>query len=296
MFFSAINYDEPVFRPPSEAYSLILQPTIGCSWNRCAFCEMYTSKKFRIKNESELFADIDRAASHFPKTRKVFLADGNAMVLSAEKLVRILNYLNDKFKSISRISTYAIPKDLNNKSVDELKLLKDAGLKLIYVGIETGDDTLLKMINKGETANSTIDSMQMAGEAGIKASVMIITGLGGKQYSHQHAENSAKVINAIQPEYLSTLVLSFPYGVDHFRKRLNGEFEELNILGLLKEQHTFISNLDLESTIFRSDHASNYLALKGILNRDQQSLLNQLQSAIDAPELANLRHEWQRGL
>ncbi len=296
MLFSAINYDEPVFRPPSEAYSLILQPTIGCSWNRCAFCEMYTTKKFRIKNESELFADIDWAASHFPKTKKIFLADGNPMGLSAEKLLRILNYLNEKFNSISRISTYAIPNDLNNKSVDELKLLKDAGLKLIYVGIETGDDTLLKMINKGETAHSTITSMQMAGEAGIKASVMIINGLGGKQYSHQHAENSAKVINAIQPKYLSTLVLSFPYGVDHFGKCLNGEFEEVNILGLLKEQHSLISNLDLESTIFRSDHASNYLPLKGILNRDQQFLLNQLQSAIDAPELANLRKEWQRGL
>jgi len=296
MFFNTLTYDEPVFRPPSEAYSLILQPTIGCSWNRCAFCKMYTSKKFSVKNEEELFSEIDMAANHYPKTRKVFLADGNAMVLSVDKLMRILNHLNDKFKSLSRISAYAIPKDLQNKSVDELKLLRDAGLKLIYVGIETGDDGLLQKINKGETAAGTISSMQKANKAGIKSSVMIINGLGGRLNSRQHAENSAKVINAIQPEFLSTLVLSFPYGVEHFKQRFDGEFQELNLLELLKEQHAFISNLNLKNTIFRSDHASNYLALKGILNRDKQTLLNQLQSAMEAPDLANLRQEWERGL
>ena len=296
MFFNPIKYDEPVFRPPSEGYSLILQPTIGCSWNRCAFCEMYASKKFRVKSEEEIFSDIDIAANFSPNVRKVFLGDGNAMVLSTDKLLNILNYLNEKIKSLSRISAYAIPKDLKNKTVDELRSLKEAGLKLIYVGIETGDDELLGMINKGETAESMIASMQKAKEAGIKSSVMIINGLGGKRYSGLHAVNSAKLINAIQPEFLSTLVLSFPYGVGHFQQRFAGDFEEVNLLGLLHEQHTFISNLDLESTIFRSDHASNYLVLKGILNRDKQLLLDQLQSAIDAPELANLRQEWQRGL
>ena len=296
MFSNPIKYDEPVFRPPSEAYSLILQPTIGCSWNRCAFCEMYASKKFRVKSEKDIFLDIDDAASYLPDTRKIFLGDGNAMVLGHEKLMRIINYLNGKMKRLSRISAYAIPKDMKNKSVEELRSLQKAGLKLIYVGLETGDNGLLKMINKGETAESMIASMQKAKEAGIKSSVMIINGLGGKQYSPQHAINSAKVINAIQPEYLSTLVLSFPYGVGHFQQRFAGDFEELNLLGILHEQHSFISNLELESTIFRSDHASNYLVLKGILNRDKQLLLDKLQSAIDAPEMANLRQEWQRGL
>ncbi len=296
MFFNPISYDEPVFRPPSEAYSLILQPTFGCSWNRCTFCEMYTSKKFRVKPEKELFAEIDQAAHHFPNTRKVFLADGNAMVLSADKLIRILSYLNDKFNKLSRISAYAIPKDIKHKSVDELCAMHQAGLKLIYVGIESGDDELLEKINKGETSESTVASMRKANEAGIKSSVMIINGLGGKKYSQQHAINSAKVINAIQPEFLSTLVLSFPLGIDHYKQRFGSDFAEMNILGLLHEQQTFVSNLNLDSTIFRSDHASNYLTLKGILGRDKQSLLEQIQSAIKAPEFANLRQEWQRGL
>jgi len=208
MFFNSLRYDEPVFRPPSEAYSLILQVTIGCSWNKCAFCEMYTSKKFRVRNEHEVLDEIDQVAGYNPDVKKVFLADGNAMVLSTLKILNILNHLNKKFNRIARISAYAIPKDLKNKSVEELKALKEAGLKLLYVGIETGDDELLGLINKGETAVSTVASLQKATEAGIKLSVMIINGLGGRKYSHQHAVNSAKAINAIQPEFLSTLVLA----------------------------------------------------------------------------------------
>lgn len=296
MFNSVLKYDEPVFRPPSEARSLILQVTRGCSWNRCAFCEMYTSKKFGIKPETKIFAEIQLAALHLPDTRKVFLADGNAMVLSTEKLLGILNYLHQAFPRLTRISAYAIPKDLKNKTVEELRLLQKAGLKLIYVGIETGDDELLEMIDKGETAESTIIAMQKAKDGGIKSSVMIINGLGGKKFTRQHAENSAKVINVIQPEFLSTLVLSFPFGIDHFKTRFSGAYLEMNILDLLIEQQTFIDKLELTETVFRSDHASNYLMLKGILNRDKNSLLNDLENALLSPENADLRAEWQRGL
>jgi len=271
MFFSPINYNEPVFRPPSEGRSLIFQITIGCSWNRCAFCEMYTSKKFSIKPVEEVMAEIDLASKYYPDTRKVFLADGNAMVLPVDKLLVILNYLNKAFPKLTRISAYAIPKDFKNKSIEELKKLKDAGLKLLYVGIETGDDELLRMINKGETSSSNIEFLNNARQAVLKLSVMIINGLGGKNYSKQHAENSAKVINAIQPEFLSTLVLSFPLGVDHFKSRFRGDFNEMNILDLLIEQRLLIQNLDLKETVFRSDHASNYLVLKGILNRDKNT-------------------------
>jgi radical SAM superfamily enzyme YgiQ (UPF0313 family) len=257
---------------------------------------MYTSKQFKVKDEEKVFAEIDLAAKHFPNTRKIFLADGNAMVLSSNKLLRILKYLNQSFPKLMRISAYAIAKDLNNKSIAELKEIQEAGLKLIYVGIESGDDELLTVINKAETSESTIDSMQKAKAAGIKSSVMIINGLGGKKFARQHAENSARVINAIQPEYLSTLVLSFPYGVDHYKAKFNGEFLESNIVDLLIEQQLFIKNLELQASVFRSDHASNYLVLKGITNRDKPTILANLAKAINQPEYANFRQEWQRGL
>ncbi len=296
MFYSPINYIEPVFRPPSEARSLIFQISIGCSWNRCAFCEMYTSKKFSIKPVEDVLAEIDLAAKYYPETRKIFLADGNALCLPVDKLLVIINYLNRTFPKLTRISAYAIAKDFNNKCIEDIKKLREAGLKLLYIGIESGDDDLLRMINKGETSSSTIESLTKARESGLKLSVMIINGLGGKNYSKQHAENSAKVINAIQPEFLSTLVLSFPYGIDHFKSRFRGDFSAMNILDLLMEQRMLIESLDLRETVFRSDHASNYLVLKGILNRDKNSLLQDLNFAIEAPQNAGLRQEWQCGL
>jgi len=296
MFNFPIKYDEPVFRPPSEAYSLILQVTIGCSWNKCAFCEMYTSKKFKPKNIEQIKAEIKTFSEIAPDTRKIFLADGNAMVLSANKLLGILENINTSFPKVARISAYAIAKDFEHKTIEELTELKEAGLKLLYVGIETGDDQLLEMINKGETADSTVKNLKKVKEAGIKLSVMIINGLGGKLYSDQHAINSAKVVNAIQPEYLSTLVLSFPYGIDHYQNKFKGTYNEMDISELLEEQLLFISFTELDNVIFRSDHASNYLTLKGILSRDKERMLDQLRSAIYDPGKASLREEWQRGL
>ena len=296
MFYFPIKYDEPLFRPPSEAYSLILQVTIGCSWNKCSFCEMYTSKRFRVRSEEEVFREIQLIREKGYDVRKVFLADGNAMVLSTQKLIRILNQLKVSFPKLSRISAYAIAKDLEYKSVSEITALKEAGLKLIYVGIETGNDELLRLITKGESFWSTRDSLLKAKQAGIKSSVMILTGLGGKKYSEKHAVESAKLINVLQPEFLSTLVLSFPYGVDHYKQRFDGEFEEMNTMDLLKEQHRFISELNVEDVIFRSDHASNYLALKGTLAKDKERLLSELETAIHHPDQGVLREEWERGL
>jgi len=296
MFFQLLSYDEPLFRPPSEAYSLILQLTIGCSWNKCAFCEMYKSKKFRIKSEEEIEKEINSISGHYQDVRKIFLADGNAMVLSSVKLLRILRIIKNAFPKVIRISAYASARDLEKKSIEELKLLREAGLKLIYVGIESGDDDLLKRINKGETYLSTTRNLLKAKAAGIKSSVMILTGLGGKVFSQQHGINSAKVVNEIQPEYLSTLVLSFPFGADHYKKRFDGEFIEMNTFELLKEQYNFISHTELDNVVFRSDHASNYLALKGILGRDKEKLLSQLKFAIENPGHGKLREEWQRGL
>jgi radical SAM superfamily enzyme YgiQ (UPF0313 family) len=257
---------------------------------------MYTTKKFKVKPEDEVFNEIKKMSSVTPEVRKVFLADGNAMVLSTDKLLRILEKLNSSFPGLTRISAYARPMDMENKTQNDLAKLKEAGLKLVYVGVETGDDALLKRINKGETAASTIRNLMKLKEAGIKQSIMIINGLGGMVYSKQHAQNSARVVNKVQPEFLSTLVLSFPYGADHYKKRFEGEFIEMNTRELLEEQFNFISQTELHNVIFRSDHASNYLALKGILGRDKVQMLLQLKTVMNNPNSGVLREEWQRGL
>lgn len=294
--FFPINYDEPLFRPPSEAESLILQITFGCTWNKCAFCEMYSSKKFTIKKDEDIIAEINAIARIQPGIRKIFLADGNPMTLSTNKIMTVLNAINKEFPKVRRVSTYANPKDILSKTPEELKELKNAGLKLIYVGIETGDDELLKMVNKGETSSSIIEGLLKAKEAGIKLSVMILNGLGGLKYSEQHAINSAKILNSVQPEYASVLVLSFPFGLDHYIKRFLGDYQPMNITELLKEMELFISNTELQSTIFRSNHASNYLVLSGVLPQAKDKFLEQIRDAIQNPYTAGLREEWQRGL
>jgi len=294
--FHPINYNQPLFRPPSEAHSLIFQVTLGCSWNRCAFCDMYTSKKFSVRPLEEVYAEIDSMAALSPMTDRVFLADGNAMVLKTVRLLSILNKLKQTFPKLRRISAYALPSDLSRKSHDDLKMLKEAGLKMVYIGLETGDDELLKKINKGETYQSSLDGCLRAKEAEIKLSVMILNGLGGVQLSHQHAVHSAELVNQIQPEYLSTLVLSFPLGLDQFKKRFDGEFTPLHTGELLQEMGVLLSTTDLAQTVFRSDHASNYLVLRGQLNRDKEKLIQTIQLALSDPEHAPLRQEWQRGL
>ena len=296
MFYPHLSYDEPLFRPPSEGNSLIFQVTLGCSWNKCAFCEMYTSKKFSVKKEEDVFAEIDSMNLYSQNIRKVFLADGNAFVLSFSKLSRIVDRLHSVFPKLNRISAYALPKDILSKTDEELRLLAEKGLKLLYVGIETGDDELLQLIKKGETFESTSEALIKARKAGIKLSVMILNGLGGRKYSKQHAVNSARMINKVQPEYLSTLVLSFPNGVEHFKKRFTGDFKELTQLELILEMGNFISRLELESTIFRSDHASNYLVLKGVLKRDKDELLQRIAKVLENPGGSGLRPEWLRGL
>jgi radical SAM superfamily enzyme YgiQ (UPF0313 family) len=296
MFFSPFAYDEPLFRPPSEAYSLIFQITTGCAWNRCTFCEMYTKKRFRTKSFDEIKAEIRTAAGMNLGVKKVFLADGDAMVLSATKLLPILSEINSQLKGIRRISAYAKPKDLASKSLEELKALKAAGLELVYVGVESGDDEVLKHVNKGETFESTKEGLLKAKKAGIKLSLMILNGLGGKELSRQHAENSAKLLNVVQPEFASVLVLSFPYGEGHFKERFEGDFTVLNTKELIEEMRIFLINTNLEQTVFRSDHASNYLVLKGILGRDKEKLTAAVDRVLQNPNQAGLRKEWERGL
>lgn len=296
MHYFPLRYDMPLFRPPSEARSLIFQVTSGCSWNRCGFCEMYPEKQFKTKSEAVVQQEIIKAAGVLPETSKIFLADGNALVLSFRRLENILKTINENFSDLNRISAYALPHDILSKTTEQLIQLQKYGLKLIYVGIESGDDDVLRRINKGETFESTRRGLLRAKQAGIKISVMILTGLGGKKYLEPHALNSAKIVNLTQPDYLSTLVLMFPRGLNHFKKKFSGTYIPLSITDTLKETEIFLSHTELERTVFRSDHASNYLILKGTLSRDKKLLLEKIRETLHDPDQTNIRPEWSRGL
>ena len=295
---SPIRYVEPVFRPPSEAHSLILPVTDGCSWNKCTFCEMYTApqKKFRARDETEVIASIRRSGELLGgQVRRVFLADGDALVLPTRRLLSILAAIHEHLPGVERVSSYCLPRNLRRKSVAELAELRAAGLGIAYVGAESGDDTVLARVNKGETYDSTREALDKLGEAGITRSVMILNGLGGGTLWEQHAENSARLANATQPEYLATLVVSFPLGEDRFRAGFP-EWQPLALPGLLREMERLLERLELEHTVFRSDHASNWLVLKGTLGRDKAQLLEQVREAIAQPENAPFRPAWARGL
>lgn len=303
LYDSPIRYVEPVYRPPSEAESLILPVTDGCSWNHCTFCEMYTApqKQFRARDEAEVLENIRAIGStHYGNhggnpVRRIFLADGDALVLPTRRLLAILTAIREHLPAVRRVSSYCLPRNLKKKSVAELKELADAGLKLAYVGAESGDDTVLERVGKGESFASSRESLEKLGEAGITRSVMILNGLGGQIHSQIHADHSADLINATQPEFLATLVVSFPQGEARYRAAYP-EWEPLEIPGLLAEIERFISRLELKRTVFRSDHASNWLSLKGNLPTDKEKLLSQLRSAITTPENAPLRPAWARGL
>ncbi|MGG5874131.1 radical SAM protein [Pseudomonas peli] len=291
-----ISYIEPVFRPPSEAHSLILPVTNGCSWNKCTFCEMYTQeqKKFRARDEAQVLEEI-RLTGERMIVQRVFLADGDALVLPTRRLLTILQAIREHMPEVERVSSYCLPRNLRKKSVDELKELADAGLRMAYVGCESGDDEVLARVNKGETYESSLSALDKLGQAGITRSVMILNGLGGTVLSEQHADNSARLMNEAQPEFLSTLVVSFPTGEARFREGF-ADFQPLGQQQLFVEVERLLQGLELRDTVFRSDHASNYLVLKGTLGADKQRLLAQVRQAIEQPQQARLRQEWQRGL
>lgn len=293
-----IRYVEPVYRPPSEADSLILPVTDGCSWNHCTFCEMYTApqKHFRARAESEVLESIRHTGERIgSEIRRVFLADGDALVLPTRRLLAILDAIRTHLPAVRRVASYCLPRNLRRKSVNELRELAAAGLSIAYVGAESGDDEVLERVHKGETYASTVDALDKLGQAGIRRSVMILNGLGGPALSVRHADNSARLANATQPEYLATLVVSFPLGETRFRDAFPG-WRPLTLHELFVEMERFLDRLELERTVFRSDHASNWLVLKGTLGAEKQRLLQQVRQAVADPEAAPLRPAWARGL
>ncbi|MGK0271867.1 MAG: radical SAM superfamily enzyme YgiQ (UPF0313 family) [Cocleimonas sp.] len=277
-----IDYIQPVFRPPSEGHSLILQVTNGCSWNKCTFCEMYTEpqKKFAPKAEDKVIEEIKRCGQQLPLTRRVFLGDGDAMVLSVRRLKTILEAIKEYLPSVTRVSAYCLPRNIKKKTEEELLELRELGLGLIYIGAESGDDEVLAKINKGETYASTKDSILKTKAAGIKVSVMVINGMGGKKFSAQHAINSAKLVNETQPEYLATLVLFDHSQKGKIEEGFDGDFDHLNTAELCEEMRAFIQHTELDKSIFRSDHVSNHLILKGVLGKDKQDMLQDIDDAI----------------
>jgi radical SAM superfamily enzyme YgiQ (UPF0313 family) len=293
-----IRYVEPVYRPPSEARSLILPVTDGCSWNKCTFCEMYTApqKAFRARDEDEVMRNIRDTGARFGNAiQRIFLADGDALVLPTRRLLAILEAIHTHLPGVRRISSYCLPRNLRKKPQADIDALAAAGLKMVYVGAESGDDTVLERAHKGETFETTREALDKLGTAGITRSVMILNGLGGQALSAQHAEQSARLTNATQPEYLSTLVVSFPLGEARYRADFP-DWQPLDQTGLFAEMERFLGALELKKTVFRSDHASNWLVLKGTLGADKARLLDQVRAAIAAPETAGLRPDWARGL
>lgn len=278
-----VEYIQPVFRPPSEGRSLIFQVTNGCSWNKCTFCEMYTApqKKFSPKAEDKVIEEIKQCGEQLNQVRRVFLGDGDAMALSVRRLKTILETIRKHLPSVTRVSAYCLPRNIKKKTTEELAELRELGLSLIYIGAESGDDTVLSKVNKGETFESTRDAIIKARAAGLKTSVMIINGMGGKDYSRQHAIASAKLVNESQPDYLATLVLFFSNGKDKVEQGFDGKFTPLNTTELCEEMRIFIEHTELEKTIFRSDHVSNHLVLKGVLGKDKRAMLEEIDDAIE---------------
>lgn len=297
-YYPPVEYIEPLFRPPSEGNSLILQVTNGCSWNNCTFCEMYTEpqKRFKPKPETQVLEEIRRCGEELAGVRRIFLADGDAMALSFRRLKTILEAIRADMPAVTRVSAYCLPRNLKNKTVEELQELRELGLGLLYIGAESGDDEVLAKIQKGETYRSTCDALLKAKAAGMKTSVMIINGMGGVKYSEQHALAAARLVNETQPDYFATLVLFFRNGMDKVLEGFGGDFQMLDQQGLFREMELMLSHTELERSVFRSDHASNYLVLKGVLGRDKEKMLAQIRGALANSSLISLRNDSHRGL
>lgn len=292
-----MEYDMPLFRPPSEARSLIFQVTLGCSWNRCVFCAMYKTKKFLVRPFEEVERDVIEMSWHYPDTRKIFLADGDPLAAPTDYLIRVLDLMNQRFPNLERISTYAGPTNLKVKTADELMEFRARKLDVLYLGIETGNDRLLKKIKKGATADTIIEVCRKAIDAGLRMSTFIILGLGGVEGSYDHIKDSARVANAIDPHFLATLTLMLgPFEKIYQDEIMGGGFKLIDKRQSLQEVRWFVEDLDLTNCKFGSEHASNYLPISGTLPRDKAEILRLIDMALNDLSSKMLRPDWARGL
>lgn len=287
-------YDQPLYRPPSEANSLIIQVTLGCSHNKCTFCNMYKSKKFRIRSKNDIFKDLEEMAKYSRQIDRIFLADGDALVLKTSDLKDILVKIKELFPSCKRVGIYATPRDILRKTAQELTELKEHGLGIVYLGIESGSDKILNDIKKGADSKEIIEAGKHISASGIKLSVTLISGLGGKEYWEEHAIESARVINEINPDYLGLLTLLVEPGTELCDAVNEGSFNLLSPEEVALETQLLIKNLNVQNCVFRSNHASNYFSLGGTLPYDKDKMLEQLDEIINDAE--NYKSEYFRGL
>jgi radical SAM superfamily enzyme YgiQ (UPF0313 family) len=289
-----MRYKGLVIRPPSEAGSYILQVTYGCSHNSCTFCPTYKGVDFSRRDLDDILQDIEVASRTIPHTDRVFLADGNALCLPTDRLVTILQALKEAFPGLQRIGIYANGRDIEGKSREELAVLCELGLGIIYMGLESGDDRVLRRVRKRDSSEGMVKAVIKARECGMLASVIVLLGLAGVEGSEDHALKSAMAVSRMNPDYLSALTLMVVPGTPLYEQQEAGMFELPSQMGLLSELRIFLNHCDVEECVFRTNHASNYLPLKGILSRDREDLLGIIDDAIQRPEL--LRPEFMRGL
>ncbi|WXG40012.1 MAG: radical SAM protein [Candidatus Freyarchaeum deiterrae] len=292
-----MRYEEPVFRPPSEGQSLLLQATIGCANNTCTFCGSNLIKKFGIRPLEEIEEDILEARSLYgEEIRRVFLLDGNALCMKTEDLIELLSLLYAVFPHLDRVGVYACAADAIRKSEEDLRELYKAGLKIAYLGVESGDDVILERVHKGVNAEQTIEGCKKIINAGITLSVTIILGLGGKERWRENAIETAKVLNRIDPQYIGALTLMVVPGTSLHREVQEGKFQLLNLQEILQEMRLLVENLELTNCVFRSNHASNYLPIGGALPQDKKELLEVIDLALQKSGKVPLRQEKQRRL
>ena len=289
-----MRYQGMVYRPPSEAYSLIVQVTYGCSHNTCAFCSMYKEKRFALRPLNEVLEDFQLARQRYRSVRRVFLADGDALIRKASELYTILDTIRELFPECERVTSYASPSSIRLRTEEELRTLWEKGLTMVYMGLESGSDKVLTLMRKGHSAAEIIEMGQKVRRCGMALSVTAITGLGGPELLEEHAVDTAKAFNAMNPEYIGMLTLMVEPGTPLEKWVREGSFTVLGPEDILRETELLLQHIDSEGSVFRMNHASNYLLLKGTLNQDKDAMLAEIQRA--KQDMSKLRPEAWRGV
>jgi len=289
-----MDYVGDIIRPPAEADSILLQVTVGCSHNKCAFCPAYKSKKFGFKDMAQVRADLDWAAARMPENRRLFLCDGDALVMPQERLKEILAAIREKLPQVARISTYANAKSLARKSPDELRELASLGLHTLHMGVESGDDATLARMNKWGDSAAMLAEARRAMDAGLKMAVTVLLGLGGVEHSRAHAEATGRLLAAMAPHQAAALTLMVVPGTPLWEEQQAGRFTLPDSRGMLQELRTLLEHAAMPRGLFLANHASNYLPLKLRMPRDREAALRRLDDALAGR--VGLRPEWSRGL